>query len=112
MKRISEKTVRDTAAKALAAGNPYRDRAVRFMIGRKERYIFSGKIMTGEEIDHAYLETAVHDIRRGYSERAAGYYDKFYRYTRADEGRAYDLGCMLAVFMGCAGEMTVIPYTV
>lgn len=111
MKKISEKTVLSLAQKALAAGNPYIKKAVCFMIDRKDMYIYAGQVMDKEEIDDAYLKTAVHDVRSGYNERCAGYYDKFYRYTRTDGGRAYDLGVSLAAESGCTGEMIIIPYS-
>lgn len=112
MKKISKKTVLSLAQKALAAGNPYIKKAVCFMIAREDRYIYAEQVMTKKEIDDAYLKTAAYDVERGYNERTAGFYDKFYRYTRADGGRAYDLGVSLAAERGCKGEMTIIPYSV
>ena len=36
------------------------------------------------------------DEQKGYTDRKAGYYDKWYRYNRADDGAAYDAGVMRA----------------
>ena len=38
------------------------------------------------------LKTAERDIEIGYRDRLAEYYDKWYRYNRKDEGKAYDKG--------------------
>ena len=37
------------------------------------------------------------DEQRGYKDRLAGFYDKWYRYNRTDDGAAYDRGCVKAV---------------
>ena len=34
------------------------------------------------------------DFRRGYEDREAHCYNKWYRYTRRDSGAAYDAGCV------------------
>ena len=36
------------------------------------------------------------DEQRGYSDRVNGYYDKWYRYNRQDDGAEYDRGCRRA----------------
>jgi hypothetical protein len=49
------------------------------------------------------------DEARGRSDRLAGFYDKWYRYNRADEGAAYDSGCVSAVNSGkCPDHFTMI----
>ena len=49
------------------------------------------------------------DEQRGYKDRLAGFYDKWYRYNRADDGAAYDLGCVKAVETGkCPDHFTLI----
>ena len=49
------------------------------------------------------------DIRAGYCDRISGYYDKWYRYNRVDEGCSYDIGCRQAVESGnCPKEFTLI----
>ncbi len=89
--------VNELANNTLESGNPYILKAVRFFIDAEEHYIYADEIMNKEQIDKAYLKTAIHDIKYGYKERMVGYYDKWFRYTRADEGRAYDLGVKLAL---------------
>ena len=49
------------------------------------------------------------DEDRGYKDRCAGYYDKWYRYHRLDNGAAYDQGCVRAVNSGrCPEHFTLI----
>ena len=49
------------------------------------------------------------DEERGYKDRKAGFYDKWYRYNRADDGAAYDKGCARAVASGkCPDHFTLI----
>lgn len=38
------------------------------------------------------IEAERHNYERGKSDCKAGYYDKWYRYNTAQDGRAYDLG--------------------
>ena len=40
------------------------------------------------------------DESRGYKDRMAGYYDKWFCYNRQDDGAAYDKGCVRAVNTG------------
>lgn len=40
------------------------------------------------------------DEKQGYNDRLAGFYDKWYRYNRQDDGAAYDAGCIRAVNSG------------
>lgn len=52
------------------------------------------------------------DEQRGYNDRKAGFYDKWYRYNRADDGAAYDRGCVKAVDSGkCPEHFTLIEST-
>lgn len=37
-------------------------------------------------------QTIANDFSAGKRDRAAGYYDKWYRWNRKDDGRAYDEG--------------------
>ena len=39
----------------------------------------------------------VNDFILGYKDRMNGYYDKWYRYNRADDGAEYDRGCVQAI---------------
>lgn len=80
----------------LQKGNPYIDRSVCFQVDREDRFIFRDKVCTRQELDKAYCGTAMHDIAAGYRDRSAGYYDKWYRYKRIDQGRAYDAGVTFA----------------
>ena len=49
------------------------------------------------------------DEARGRRDRLAGFYDKWYRYNRADEGMEYDRGCVAAVDSGkCPEHFTLI----
>jgi len=51
----------------------------------------------------------VTDEQRGYKDRLAGYYDKWYRYSREDDGAAYDKGVVKAVNSGkCPDYFTLI----
>ena len=109
MKKITAQELKELAQKALDAGNPYIARAIRFFVDGSDRYIFGGKAETKETLDAEYSKTATKDIQRGYEERMGGWYDKWYRYSRADEGRAYDLGVKLAASRdNCKAEMTII----
>lgn len=110
MKKITNSQIKALAEKALASGNPYIAKATKYSIGFTPMFLYAGESMTKEQIDAAYIETASKDIRNGYNERGVGYYDKWYRYSRADEGRAYDLGVKLAAeTAGCTEDMTIIP---
>lgn len=110
MKKITKAQIKELAMKALNSGNPYEAKATKYMIGYTPMFLYAGTHMTKEQIDEAYIETASKDIVNGYNERGVGYYDKWYRYTRADQGRAYDLGVKLAAATaGCSEEMNIIP---
>lgn len=110
MKKITKAQIKELAIEALRRGNPYEAKATKYMIGYTPMFLYAGTHMTKEQIDAAYIDTASKDIANGYGERAVGYYDKWYRYTRADGGRAYDLGVKLAAATaGCVEEMTIIP---
>lgn len=94
MRKLGKDAIKELAMTALERGNPYYrthprdDRA---------------------ELDAEYLKTASKDVEFGYRDRMVGYYDKWYRYNRADEGRAYDLGVRRAACTnGCEPEMRII----
>lgn len=53
-------------------------------------------------------QTTVNDFTAGKKERVAGYYDKWYRYHRADDGSAYDKGCLEAVNSGKAPDSCIV----
>lgn len=48
------------------------------------------------------------DEAQGYRDRIAGYYDKWYRYNRPDDGAAYDAGCVRAVDSRKCGEFFIL----
>lgn len=107
---MTKKMMDETVAKVMAQGNPYIDTAVKFFIDRKPMYLYAGEMMTAEQLNDEYRKTAEHDIKNGYDERMVGYYDKWYRYARADKGRAYDEGVKLATASDkCKEEMQIIP---
>ena len=61
---------------------------------------------TGRKKDTMKAKT---DEARGRNDRLAGFYDKWYRYNRADEGAEYDKGCAAAVNSGkCKDTFTLI----
>lgn len=63
----------------------------------------------GEAYKKNKAETAKKDEAAGYRDRKAGYYDKWYRYNRDDDGAAYDKGCVRAVNEGkCADNFVLI----
>lgn len=45
---------------------------------------------------HGINKAQVKDALVGYLDCQAGYYDKWYRYNHSDEGKAYDLGRLIA----------------
>lgn len=91
--------------------NPYKEKAIRYFIGGKPTYIWANGHYNEQEIFEAYVETATKDIERGYEERMVGYYDKWYRYSHADEGHAYDVGQRLATENPkCSTEFNIIEY--
>ena len=54
----------------------------------------------------------MNDTQRGYADRKAGFYDKWFRYNRNDDGAAYDAGCVQAVNSGkCPNHFTLIECT-
>ena len=110
---ISKKVINELADKALKSGNPYIGGAIVFQIDGVDRFIYADGVYTKDELDDEYVKTARKDIEVGFKDRMVGYYDKWYRYSRADEGRAYDLGVQFAVSQPkCKGEMHIIPCVV
>lgn len=107
---IKKSVVEELAQKAIMSGNPYKQKAVQFYVDMRPMYLYVGCRMTEAEIDAEYIKTAKKDIENGYKERMVGYYDKWYRYNRADEGRAYDLGVRYAADQPkCSAEFNIIP---
>ena len=90
--------------------NPYIRKAIEHYVNGEVKYLWNGEVYSKKELDAEYIVVAGKDIEQGFKERMVGYYDKWYRYNRADEGRAYDMGVKLATKEdGCKGEMIIIP---
>ena len=109
---LTKNKVIELSNEALKFGNPYIEKSIKYFIGTIEHYIYAHVSMNKEEIDAEYLKTAQHDIQCGYNDRKVGYYDKWYRYNHADEGRAYDLGVKFATQENkCPEEFYIIECT-
>lgn len=108
--RLDGREVVELAKGAVKGGNPYIKRSIKFFIDGEERFIYAdNKVYTKAELDVEYFTTAMKDVEKGFNERMVGYYDKWYRYNRADEGRAYDIGVRRATEEEkCVGEMRII----
>lgn len=110
--RITKELKKQFEAKArelCAAYNPYIEESIKYAIGGVPRFLRGNQSFTREQIDADYIETASKDIQRGYEERMVGSYDKWYRYSHADEGKAYDAGQRMAADNPkCPAEFTVI----
>lgn len=108
--RIPNDVLQQKSFEALRGGNPYKKLFTHFYVDMQDRYILQdGSIKTEAELNLEYANTAKKDIQSGYNDRMVGYYDKWYRYTRADEGRAYDIGCQLAMKdPECSDEFHII----
>lgn len=107
--KLRANELKAAAEKVLSQGNPYISCSIEFFIDKIPHFIYTEKIHTKEELDMAYLKTAKHDILAGFNDRSVGYYDKWYRYSRADEGAAYDAGVRLAVEKdNCPEEFYII----
>jgi len=107
---MTKKQLKESVEKALKK-NPYIKQSVKYFRRGEDAYLWNQKSYSFEELQDAYRETAERDIKAGYEDRLAGYYDKWYRYRRADEGYAYDLGVRLAAdSRKCSELMVTIPY--
>jgi len=54
------------------------------------------------------ISTVIADYNAGKRDRKAGYYDKWYRWNRSDNGYAYDEGTKDAVLEGCGEDFSII----
>lgn len=108
--KIPDSILQQKSFEALSRGNPYKKIFTHFYVDMQDRYLLqNGSVKTEEELNLAYIDTAKKDIQSGYNDRMVGYYDKWYRYSRADEGRAYDIGCQLAMESpDCSDEFHII----
>lgn len=110
--KAMKKMFENKAKELVQSYNPYIKCSVEYAIGGAPMFIFLDKSMTKEEIDNAYIETALKDIQAGYEQRMVGYYDKWYRYNHSDEGRAYDAGQRMAADTDkCPAEFQIIECT-
>lgn len=67
--------------------------AIFYSVGDEKRVILD----SGESIPESeYNAIRARDEMRGYADRMTGYYDKWYRYHRSDDGAAYDKGAQRA----------------
>ena len=106
---MTKEQISQAVQKALAGGNPYAAKALVFFKDERPIYLYAGECMNKEQLDQAYAKTAEHDVQLGYKDRMAGFYDKWYRYSHADEGRAYDIGVRLAASEDkCPAEFRII----
>jgi len=60
--------------------------------GSEILYVLGDNLYTEHELDVMDAERQKKDEQAGYEARKAHYYDKWYRYTRSDNGAAYDRG--------------------
>ena len=72
---------------------------ITYYIGGEPHYLLpNGESITAKQYEALKAATAKKDEAAGYRDRKAGYYDKWYRYNRDDNGAAYDKGCVRAHF--------------
>lgn len=70
---------------------------VKYFIDGEPRYLVGNESLTQEAFDKIKSKTYEKDFEAGYRDRKAHYYDKWYRYNREDEGKAYDDGVQACV---------------
>jgi hypothetical protein len=110
MKKLSEETLKTAVAEVVTAGNPYKEKSIQYFIDKQPRFIYHNLVYTAEALDQIYKNTVKIDVEKGYADRMVGYYDKWYRYSREDNGKAYDKGVELATKEDeCSEEVTFIP---
>ena len=86
--------------------------AITYFQGSTECLMIAGSWHdTLENLKKQYAETFKKDFKVGYEARKVGYYDKWYRYNRFDQGFAHDLGCKLACTKNdiATDEFHIIP---
>jgi len=85
------------------AGNSFqngRTRALNHIMNRAERAGVKLGNAPMDKLKRALAKTPADDEAAGYKDRLSGFYDKWYRYNRSDDGVAYDRGCKKAVDSG------------
>ena len=92
-----------------------RERFIPFSIGIVPYYVdkVTGNRLTVDEFERIVKSNYESDKQRGYKDRVSGYYDKWYRYNRLDDGAAYDEGQRMAIKDKGdeLPEMIIIPCT-
>ena len=83
---------------------------ITYYIDGEPHYLLpNGESITAKQYEALKAATAKKDEAAGYRDRKAGYYDKWYRYNRDDNGAAYDKGCVRAVNEGkCPDDFCLI----
>lgn len=69
----------------------------KFFRGKETFYALGENLYTEQELVIMDEERQKKDEQRGYSDRTAHCYDKWYRYNRSDNGAAYDRGVVRCV---------------
>ena len=70
---------------------------IKYFVDGQPRYLVGKTSYTEEEWNKIQEETRKKDFLSGYNDRKAHCYDKWYRYNRSDEGKAYDEGVQKCV---------------
>ena len=76
-----------------------RERFIPFYVDRVPHYIdkLTNNVLSEDQFIKLTTANQEKDKQKGYEDRMAGYYDKWYRYNRLDEGKAYDEGQRQAI---------------
>lgn len=69
----------------------------KFVRGRMTYYALGDRLYTEQELVIMDKRRQEQDEQKGYADRKAHYYDKWYRYNRSDDGAAYDRGVIRCV---------------
>lgn len=84
---------------------------IEFFVGGSPRYLDPNtlQVFTEDEYNEMVAVRVQHDFETGYKDRILGYYDKWYRYNRSDNGKAYDEGVEKATMEDkCSSECKII----
>lgn len=84
---------------------------IQFFIDKEPRYLnpVTRQVYTQEEVDQMKEQQIQKDRKHGFADRMSGFYDKWYRYNRKDNGKAYDEGVQEAINTpGCSESLQVI----
>lgn len=84
------------------------ERLIEYYIGGRKSYLLpNGTKITEEELN-ALKEK---NFQKGYKDRMAGFYDKYYRYNTFDSGASYDRGSQSATKeANCPEECQIIEW--